>query len=427
MSFVQPTKANLIDCTVGGVPFINGQHNNFHVQELRIFEDHCKAYFTGQLVIEAHQNTWEIYVSPGAVVSITFEAPRSDGGQTSQYTEQFRIYSYESKPRENDVQNSMVITLSLIGQEYFNDKQNTVLQSFANVPGTFAAAAIHEEYVAANGGLVIDAASLGMIGLQQVPHEVNNKKPIKAIHDILDKCVFAAYPSCAPVYFRDKPGYVMAPLQALLENAAVVQSFSHTPTEGTNINNVQYRYDRIIDLRPMSPPSTDKGGGAGGIGGLSGALAFFDLKSGNYLNNFQSIDQVIAGLGGSFQGIANGFKSGIKGRYGGRASMAVLDEKHQPLSVSKNGPGGFANAEDAFLAQLGFTPKYWVSVPLQTGVNVTCGKRINIVYPVAGEALVAKTVYVARLIHQLKFSEGRDRKPVTIIGTTDMFTVHWGE
>lgn len=423
---IQPTKAKLVTCTISGVPYVEGEKNNFHVQELRIFEDHCKAYFTGQLVIEAHQNTWEIYVNPAAEVVLTFEAPRSDGGPTKSYTEKFQILSYESKPREGDLTNAMVITLSLIGPEYYNDKFNTVQQSFANIPGTAAAAAIHGQYMAENGGLDIRSVALGMIGMDQVPHQVRNKKPIKAIHDILDKSVFAAYKSGAAVYFRNKPGYVMGPLQQLMETAPVTQTFIHQPAESSSFKQTMLGYDKIIHLRPMAPPGQDNNGmSAGSIDGLFKSLAFFDLKSGNYEEMLGNFGGVVSGLASSLQGIASSMQAGIKGRYGGRNMMATIDDLHQARSVAKNGPGGWKGAEDSFLTALRFSPKYWISAPLQTGVNVTCGDRINVSYPIANAVLVNKTLYVARLIHELRFTEGKDRRPVTVIGTTDMFCVHW--
>jgi hypothetical protein len=40
---------------------------------------------------------------------------------------------------------------------------------------------------------------------------------------------------------------------------------------------------------------------------------------------------------------------------------------------------------------------------------------------------MSKTLYVARLIHDLRFTEGEDRQPVTINGTTDFFGVAWGQ
>jgi len=425
-TWVQPTKANLTTCTVGGMPFTDGQKNNFHVQEMRIFEDHCKPYFTGQLVIEAHQNTWELYVTPGAGVEIAFTAPRSDGGPTKDYSESFRILSYESRPREGDILNAMVITLNLIGQEYYDDRDNVVLRAYSNIPGTAAAAAIHEEYMAENGGLQVPIPSLGMIGMDKVPHQVNNKKPIKAIHDLLDKSVFAGYPSCAPTYFRNKYGYVIAPLQYLLENAPVAQSFMHWPSEGIDLKNVLMGYDKIIHLRPMAPPGPDPGVNSQTMDMLSAAQAFFDVRKGDFLNNFQSLGNIAQGLTSGFQGVVSSFQGAVKSKYGGRQMMNMIDSFHQPPAISKDGPGNWQAAQASFLTALGFVPKYWISVPLQTGVNVTCGERINAIYPVSDQDLIAKTMYVPRLIHELKFTEGRNRKPVTVIGTTDIFCVAWG-
>lgn len=395
---IQPGKVILNQCTINGIPYNDGITNYFHVQELRIFEDHCKPYFTGQLIIEAHQNTWESYVVPGATVNIAFEAPRSDGVATQEYYENFLIFSYESKPRQNDIHNAMIITLSLMGQEYYNDRLKTVMMPFSNIPGTAAAAAIHEIYMGVNGGLVITSPSMGPIGTTQVPHEVRNQKPLKAIHELLDKSVFAAYPSCAPVYFRNKPGYVMGPLQQLLETAPMVQTFVHQPAQSVDLNKTMFGYDRINFLRPMSPPNEQQSSGGAAGGSPQG---FFDMAMG----------QVQKLTGG-----------------GGRGNFAILDTLHQALSIAKNGPGGFQSAEDAFLAQLSlYTKKFWVSVPLQTGVNVTCGTRITIQYPFTNQGLTSKTLYVARLIHDLKFTEGEDRQPVTINGTTDMFGVAWGQ
>lgn len=419
---IQPGKAVLIECTISGVPFNDGEKNYFHVQELRIFEDHCKAYFTAQLVIEAHQNVWENFISPGADVTISFQAPRSDGIPTQPYTENFKIFSYESKHREGDIQNAMVITLSLIGEEYYRDRHNTVMMPFSNVPGTAAAATIHEMYMAVNGGLNILDSSMGPIGSTQVPHEVRNLKPIKAIHDLLDKSVFAAYPSCAPMYFRNKPGYEMGPLQGYLETAALTETFIHKPGQAAELVDTLVGYNRIIHLRPMAPPGEQTAGGgqsANMMDGLFKSLSFFDISQGDLLNNdaFSSL--------GNIAGLANQFKSGVVSKQGGRQLFSVLDSLHQALPIQKNGPGGFAQNEDAFLTALSYTPKFWVSAPLQTGVNVTCGKRINVLYPFSGTQLIAKTLYVARLIHELKFTEGRDREPVNINGTTQMFGVHW--
>lgn len=427
----QPTRAYLRRCTISGLPHYDTRiGNNFHVQELRIYEDICKIYFTGQLVIETHLNTSELYLNPGAEVIISFESPRSDGGQSKIYTEKFRVYSYESKPREGDITASMVITISLIGDEYYNDKANTVLENFANKTGTTAAAAIHNAYIAENGGLSVPVPALGMIGQDLHPHQVLNKKPVKAIHDILDKCVFAAYKTCAPVYFRNAPGYAMGPLQHFLENGNMTNKFIHKPAQGMELRETMFGYENVINFRPMSPPGEDTGASRGSeIDNLFKKSSFFDLKTGNYLTNALGRFPAMSIASQAFNSIKGNLQGKVKGKYGGRHMFSFIDELRQPRAIDKNGPGGYNTSQDSFLATLTYAQKYWVSVPLQSGINTTCGDRITVRYPIGikpNPVIVEKTLFVPRLIHELRFTEGPDRKQVTVTGTTDLFCVHWG-
>lgn len=401
MGKVPPTKAELHHCSIGGKNYQeienNVVRNNFHVQELRIYEDNCKFYFTGQLVIEAHQNIFERFLAPQAIVEISFKAPPN----SRIYTERFRVYSYESKPREGDLNHSSVITISLIGDEYYLDKSKQVQRNFKLVTATQAARDIHQ-LIAANGRLDIPLESKGPIGLENHPHQVLSKQPSKAIHDLLDKAIFPV-PHFGPgIYFRNKDGYVIAPLEWLLFNAPNTGHFIHTPAGGFNLNFTLEGYQQVIHFRPMAPPGEDRGG-ARAQEFMSGKVAgFIDFAEGNSLTGKGS------GGGGYLAGV-------IKN---------ATDSYRQPQILDKQGPGGYQAAEDAFISQLTYSPKYWVSVPLQSGIDVTVGDRIDVTYPVVDE-VHRKTLWVARLIHELRFTEGRDRREVSVNGTTDIFGVYY--
>jgi len=441
MAVIQPTKAALRSCIVNSLPYVDYSSgdvkNNFHVKELRIYEDICKAYFTGQLVIETMLNVSELFIAPTAPVTISFEAPRSDGGPTKTYTESFRIFSYDSKPLSGGGDARMQHTIQLIGQEYYNDKHNTVLENFPNIPGTTAAKQIHDQYMATNGGLRILMPSTGLIGSEKKPHEVKNKKPIKAIHDILDRCVYAAYQTCAAVYFRDKPGYVMAPLQQLLETGATSESFKHIPAQGASLQETMFGYNNIIHLRPVAPAGeSSAAASAGTIAGLINATSFFDIKTGNYINSFNAAAKAlglpfmnrIPGLKGKAQDM---LQQASRGRYGARMMFSMLDELMQKRQIDKNGPAGYNSKEEAFLTALNYAPKYWISVPLQTGVNVTCGSRIIVTAPIGTSdrpQIMNKVLFVPRLIHEIRFTENgqnNKREPLNINGTTDIYCVQW--
>lgn len=400
---IQPTKASLIACEINGVPFIDrtngGLVNYFHVQELRIFEDNCKFYFTAQLVIEASQNTFELYLKPKAPVKISFMAPPN----SKIYTENFKVYSYESKPREGDIENSMVITIALLGEEYFKDKAEQVQLNVSNQIATHAIEQIHRKYLSTNGGLdVFD--SLGMIGEKLHPHQILSKAPSKAIHDLLDKAIFPVPSSGPGVYFRNKDGYVVAPLEHLIKNAPITGNFLHVPAGGASEEITLTGYDKVINFRPMAPPGEDRTAASRGEQeGLNSVPSFIDLAKG--------ISKTGQGTTG------NGY---------GNISKYIADTFRQNLNVDKNGPGKFKSKEDAFITKLTYSPKYWTSVPLQTGIDVTVGDRIRVTYPISGQAVDTHTMWVARLIHELRFTEGKDRREVTVNGTTDIFGVVLG-
>ena len=434
---IQPTKAFLIECEINSVPFVGlDGSNNFHVKELRVYEDICKTYFTAQLVIETYNNTSELYLQPTVPVTLTFVSPRSDGKQTKYYTEKFRVYTYDTKPIGGGAGARVEHTIQLIGQEYYNDRHNTVQINFANIPGTQAAKQIHDQYIRANGNLRIPFPSTGMIGQQLKPHEVKNLKPVKAIHDILDRLVFAQYQTCAPTYFRDKSGYVIAPLQYLLEQAKILnkdEAFIHLPAQGESLDKTLYGYNNIIHLRAVAPAGeSSAAASAGEISGMINATSFFDIKTGNYINNFNVASKI---LNLPFINKIPKVKSKVqqliqqsqRGRYGARMMFAMLDELMQARSVDKQGPGGYNSKQEAFLTTLNYTQKYWISVPMQTGLNITCGSRINIEYPING-VQQQKTLFVPRLIHELRFTEttpSNKRQPLNINGVTELYCVDW--
>lgn len=401
---IQPTTARLLECVINGMPFVsdNGR-NNFHVQELRVYEDICKPYFTAELVIESQINTFELYLRPAKYVTLTFAAPRSDGMPT--YREKFRVLSYESSPRKGDIHHSMVTTLSLIGEEYFQDRLYSITQNFSNMSGTAIAAYIHNAYLSKNGGLSVTESALGVLGTTDYPYAVNNQSPIKAIHDALDKSVFARYRTCAPIYFRDKGGYKIGPIQQFLETASFTGKFEHVPGQGVGMENLTpVGYNRVLNFKPVVPKDDDPGGRRSvDARGFSAVVSHFDFLSGTWIGT---------ALGGG------------KGR--NMVSRSV-DELRQKKVIDKHGPGNWAQAEALLLGSLRYSKKYWCSVPLQTGINITCGTRIQVDIPIGTRParLDQKVLFVPRLVHELRFTEGTKRDPVTVVGKTDMFCVEW--
>lgn len=432
---IQPTKVALDICSINGFNYIepNMFSPNFHVKELRVFEDHCKFYFTGQLVIETEQNAHEYLLGPTVPVELRFESPRTDGVATKTYSQKFKIFSYESKPLSGGTDARMEHTIQLISQEYYNDRHNTVMQGFPLVPGTTAAQQIHNQYIQMEGGLRVLIPSTGPIGSKDVPHQARNVKPVKAIHDILDRCVWASHKTCAPVYFKDVNGYVMAPLQHLLEQGPVVENFIHILGAGADLRDVMEGYNNVIHLRPMAPPGEASADSSSMVMGMLSAAQFFDIKSGSTLNAKATSDQIMSlpfinKIPNMKARVQQMLAEASRGGFGSRNLFHIVDDAMQALSIQKNGPGGYNKAQEAFLTALTYAQKYWVSVPMQTGLNVTCGQRVKVRFPIVSEGqpkFEERTLYVPRLIHEIKLTQGNKREPLVINGTTDIYGVVW--
>jgi hypothetical protein len=61
---------------------------------------------------------------------------------------------------------------------------------------------------------------------------------------------------------------------------------------------------------------------------------------------------------------------------------------------------------------------------MQTGIDVTIGRRINVIYPI-GDRQQAKTLFVGRLIHEIQFKTPGAKTFEAAQGTTDMYCVEW--
>ena len=426
MTAIQPTKAVLNECTIGdpGARFTYSD-GNFHVHSLQVFEDHCKPYLTCQLVIETYQNIYEHFLKPAVEVMLDFESPSSplSGYKTKRYKEQFRIFSYDSRPApKGQAGGQMIHTLSLIGQEYYNDKHNTVIQNDQGVVGTSVAQRIADKYLKAFGGSTkVMVPSNGPIGQPNHPNQTMNVRPIKAINDILDNCVWSGkFKSCAPVFFRRKQGHVIAPLQYMLENQPIKGHFFHRMGQGASIHaTFEEGYNLCIDVRPLSPSGEIMSGiKAGEVGSASQVASSLDLTKG-LINK-----GTIAKAGKS--AIA---KISTKSPLGSNHILGTIMSSLRDSAISKEGPGGYNNAQAALVTALTLSPKYWVSVPGQSGNQITAGDRILVQMPVPyGDGkfrMITKTLYVARLIQQVNFTDQTTRKQLDMNAKTEMYCVEF--
>lgn len=425
-------RAYLNYCIINGIPNavdIDGSVSvNFAVHRVQVVEHICKPYFTATVVIENFLNANETFLSPMADVILSFTAKRDDGKPSVTYTERFKILEHDSELIDIEAQGRTETTINLIGVESVKNDLTIVTKNIANVTGTVAVRPIHA-LISSAGSLKIPTESKGMIGLTERPHEIKDMHPISAIRNILLRSVFATYKSCAPVYFRNKPGYVIAPLQYLLERARTTNTFTEKPAEGAFFFENIASYENIFELRQFYPKNKHSHRGTTraqsfdinqGLFFPPGSLSQKGIKS---IANKSKV--TVAGL--------NSFMSGIMGTTPGKTLFNMINKSHQKIEVTKDGPGQYNTAQDAFLYALGLSPRYAVVVPMQSGLYVTCGDRINVNYPINGVPEERK-LFVYEVVHNLimttlpaKSLPGykKERMPEQYSGKTELNCIYW--
>ena len=428
-------------CTINGIPTTENGQVNFHVSQIKIMEDHCKPYFTAQLTLESYNHSHDFFIFTTAEVLIEFVSPSSDPTFPAEvYSERFRIFSHDSEPmREGQSQNRIQHKLSLMGQEYYNDRHNVVNQMDSNLTGTAAAQKIHNNYVEAqNGPIRVSTPSSGMIGSTKHPHQSSNLKPFTAINDILSRCVWQQYPSCAPVHFRDKIGHRIGPLQHIMSSGSSKMTFVETPGSGARNGEMigtAKGYKQLIAVKPLSPSGEASSGvRASDVGNLNKAASWIDLLSGTFKHGDGKIDSIMKkmGLSSTIPGLNGKIKAMLaesqKGRNGGQL-LNFIDSVIQPRSQAKDGPGNFNTSQEAFVTALTYSDKFWITVPGQSGHKITCGDAINIEYSIMRNKRAedrTRRLYVARLVHTIDFTVGEKRTHQGNKAMTDIYGVAWG-
>jgi hypothetical protein len=207
----------------------------------------------------------------------------------------------------------------------------------------------------------------------------------------------------------------------MLENQPIKGHFFHRMGQGASIHaTFEEGYNLCIDVRPLSPSGEIMSGiKAGVVGSASQVASSFDLFTGLTKKGTTAkvVNTVLA-------------KASAKSPLGSRHQLGSIMSSLRAAAISKEGPGGYNNAQAALVTALTLSPKYWVSVPGQSGNQITAGDRILVQMPVPiGEGkfrMITKTLYVARLIQQVNFTDQTTRKQLDMNAKTEMYCVEWG-
>jgi hypothetical protein len=371
-----------------------------HVKNIQVFETMCKPYLTAKILVVDNNNIINgLQLKGGDPINFSF-----DGGERDYNSQQYILTISGEESTQNS--RTQVYTISTASISYFKDKGSLVQRADMNVPATTVAASIHNEYVKGPKSLHVDVQSSGVVSKTEGGGYVtNNKKPFKAIIDVLERNPFGGFPSGCPMYFEAYDGHHMGPLEYYFKSASAQAHFDQQSTWGREYEHIWTTTHAIISARTVK--NETKAAGRSGAGQMaaaaSGALSMFDNALGN-----TAISQMAGAVGG-------GGKFGGKG--GGIQNVLQTDSRRLPLSADQ---GINAKIQNLFAAKVRDGVNYLVKVPIQGGIYVTVGKGVDckLQAPIgdknSGRNLVGGLMLVADVMHDCWFDDRQIQATTTM-------------
>lgn len=400
---VQPTKCKVNELTVKGIGCLR------HLNKLSVYESVCKPYLTAKLVMMDNNNAlFNLGLEKGDPISFSFFAPPN--GRT--YETQLYVLAINGNESAKNLRTE-IYNIDLIGEEFYVDRKSMVQKSFKGMPGTSAISQIHSSYF--NTTLNIVAGSLGPIGLNN-PHIANSTKPFTAINDIKKRLTYGAFKSGSTLYFRDRDGHVLAPLEALFSSLSAQTSLVQKATWGADWRDVFDSYNAIIGLRVEADEHRSMGKDVASV--QSQGKTTFDLRTMKKVGQFAK--SIAAGAVSGTPGFGALLGGGSGGGLGGEQNFMTQDTDHQSSST---GPDMKAEAERLFMSLARGGPSVSCKFPLQTGMDVTVGKGIylKLIPPIGdlstipnGGSDLSGLYLVTDLVHEIARDDSSENGTTTV-------------
>lgn len=190
---------------IGGSVDIMGK-----IQSFSIFESLKKPYTTIELTII--DNTDLLH---NGMVDVTSSSISLSFGQQGQrpYVGNWAIMSAE---KTRNLNNQRTAIFRLIGYSWHMTKFPKVQRAYINQTATNIASNLINTYLGPEKGLIIGAPSVGLLGNENKPYNINGISIHKAIRSTLLKGVSASDPSSAYVFFENQQNMVIDTLQNMI-------------------------------------------------------------------------------------------------------------------------------------------------------------------------------------------------------------------
>ena len=387
----QPTKARVKKFSIAGYDML-AQVNMISVWE-SIFKEHRTAQVK---IIDTGNMINNLNLVGGMPASFSF-----DGFEDVSYDATMKLHSIKGE-ESNQSGRAKVYILDLVDEEYFNNKKQIVQTAFQGITGTQAIAKLHAQFVNPNSPLRILAESMGPVSLQA--HIVRSKRPYTAIQEIMKKLNFAQFAS-NPLYFKDKDGHVLAPLEGLFSQLSPLQ----TLIEDTSLGKYWYEIftSRNVIMQATAQIDISQNGRSGAADVASNKYQqkmVFDHQTKTKIVE-QGVRQIAGGLLNGVSGALSQAFLDFSSLAGGQPNFWFMDGAHLPVATDQS-----AGAEQSrlYAALVKNGPGMTIRCPIQSGLNLTVGKGVFLRlqppigdYEQQGYDATSGTFLITDLMHQV--------------------------
>lgn len=406
--FVQPT-----DCAFRKF-LLKGTDVRQHVRQFNIYETISKPYFTGKAVFIDNQNVLDnLNIVPGDKLEFVM-----DLGYGKIREGMLHVLNTD-EPSPTQSLRAQHITMNFIDGVYYKDQASLVQHAFGpGIIGTQAIASLAQQYL----GESIKVLSTSLGPLSKESHVISSLKPFTAINRIKEMLTYAESKTGTTLFFKDKEGLVLAPLEKLFQQLSPQQTFIQKATWGANWYDIAEAFNSVIAVTVTVDP--EKNGGSRGSGDRSVAKIkqeqqVFDLKTKKLLINKMASQVGLGKLAGSAASIIGGLQQFANiSRHGGVPNYHVMDSaKFNPATHSSVK----AQQERLYQSMVKNGPMVTIKVPIQSGIDCTVGKGINAkLLPPAGDysgyakSLIGGLMLVTDLCHEFHNTDKKVKATTTM-------------
>lgn len=406
MSTPQATKCRIRSFSLDGVNVLQ------YVNRLFVYETICKPYITVKMIMVDTANiliNLKIFDASSRMIRPVKCTFAFDAGFGLVYDCTVYLLSIDGM-QDSKSHRAQVYTLNFVGPQYYQDKSNIVQQAFKSIPGTQVIQKIHQQYL--SGGLKVLAQSLGPISKEQ-SHIVSSKNPIAAIRDVQKRLSYGQYKSGSTVYFHDKNGLNLGPLEGYFAQLSAQEQFIQKTTWGADfVKDAAESYHSIMAVR-VDAKEGSFASGASGAASASQEKNVFDFLTKKATKKMTG--SVASGIGqlSNFVGLF-----GSVGGHGGFPNYHVMDGSR---TDSGTDPSVKTERERVLHAVTVDGPTISIKVPIQTGINCTVGKGIFAkLLPAIGDVKTSKYSEIGGLMMVVDLSHEIAVDDTTTQGTTTM-------